>query len=273
MKKLWIVYDRDQYDINSWFANRLLELLSGTFEAEIIMRESVAEPFEAPDVAVVRTIDPDFSERLEELGSIVINPARVSRLCNDKSLTYALAEKAEVAFPEIIDISGKSMPEENEYPVVVKAVDGHGGTGVVKCDNKTELSKAKKRFARMGKRIIAQKLVGDGRSGRDLRVYVLGGEIYKAVLRSSDSDFRSNFSLGGRAEPFELSAEDRGKVCRILKELGKSDLIGVDFLVSDGDLLFNEIEDVVGTRMLYAVYGIDAAAVFADYITKTYGLN
>ncbi|MBP5313113.1 MAG: hypothetical protein J6112_09815, partial [Clostridia bacterium] len=76
-----------------------------------------------------------------------------------------------------------------------------------------------------------------------------------------------NFSLGGKAEPYTLSPEEEETVYKIVRELKSPDLIGADFLVTEEGLLFNEIEDVVGTRMLYAVYGIDAAKVFADYVS------
>ncbi len=269
MKTLWIVYDKIQYGINEWFASRLLELFGECFDASIVMREDLPETFDRPDVAVVRTIDPSFSKKLELLGTAVINPPRVSEICNDKALSYKLAKEAGVPFSEIYDISGKKLPPKGVYPLVVKTASGHGGKGVRLCRSEDELKKAKKLLK--GEKLVAQKLVGDGKSGRDLRVYVLGGRIFKAVLRSSDSDFRSNFSLGGEARPFDLGDNDREKVYKIVKALGEPDFIGVDFLVSGGELFFNEIEDVVGTRMLYAVYGIDAAKVFADYVKDKYG--
>ncbi len=267
MKKLWIVYDKSQYSVNSWFANRLLEKLSGSFDANIVIIEDIKTPQdEVPEVAVMRTINPGFSKMISEKGVRVVNPARVSYLCNDKSLSYKLAEEAGVPFAKVFDLSGELPISEADYPLVVKTAAGHGGKEVFLCRNAEELFSVKERLK--GAKLIGQELIGDGRSGRDLRVYVLGGKIYKSVLRVSENDFRSNFSLGGRAEPYELKDSEKRTVTRILDVLGESDLIGVDFLVSEEGLLFNEIEDVVGTRMLYSVYGIPAADVFAEYIIK-----
>lgn len=264
MKKIWIIYDVPQYENNKWFAKRLKDGLVGAGEAEVVMKEDLKEPFELPDVAVVRTIDPGLSEYLESRGVRVVNPARVAKICNDKRLSYELAKSCGIPFQEYYDLeAGKEVPPE-AFPVVVKTVSGHGGKGVVLCGNLYDLSKAGDFFK--NDKIIAQKLSGDGKSGRDMRVYVLGGKIYKAVLRVSKKDFRSNYSLGGKALPAELKPEEEAMVYKIVEGLGPNDLIGVDFLVTDEGLLFNEIEDVVGMRMLYSVYGIDAAAVFADYI-------
>ena len=44
-------------------------------------------------------------------------------------------------------------------------------------------------------------------------------------------------------------------------------LVGIDFIVgNDGELIFNEIEDVVGSRMLYAVSDISVVPLYLDYI-------
>ena len=48
---------------------------------------------------------------------------------------------------------------------------------------------------------VAQSLCDE--PGVDMRVYVLGGEVLAAVRRTSRSDFRSNFKLGG-----DVAAED-----------------------------------------------------------------
>ena len=45
-------------------------------------------------------------------------------------------------------------------------------------------------------------------------------------------------------------------------------LAGIDFIFDRGQPVFNEIEDAVGTRMLYAYTDIDAAAVYADFVLK-----
>jgi gamma-F420-2:alpha-L-glutamate ligase len=44
-------------------------------------------------------------------------------------------------------------------------------------------------------------------------------------------------------------------------------LVGIDFLIGDkGELIFNEIEDVVGARMLYQCTDINLVGLYLDYI-------
>ena len=42
MASFWVVYDRKQYKINGWFADRLTELLSESFDARLILTDHLA---------------------------------------------------------------------------------------------------------------------------------------------------------------------------------------------------------------------------------------
>ena len=47
------------------------------------------------------------------------------------------------------------------------------------------------------------------------------------------------------------------------------DFVGIDFILDEnGQFLFNEIEDVVGTRTLYKHYEIDVVQTYLKYIKK-----
>ena len=98
-----------------------------------------------------------------------------------------------------------------------------------------------------------------------MRVYVLGGEVLAAVKRTSECDFRSNFSLGGKAEIIDLPDEVKEYI-RLIIEALSPDLVGIDFIRHNGEWVLGEIEDVVGTRMLYALTDIDAADEYVGYV-------
>ena len=87
------------------------------------------------------------------------------------------------------------------------------------------------------------------------------------MLRISDKDFRSNFCLGGRAEVYNLSDEEREKVEKVIR-LFDFDFVGIDFIFNNGKIVFNEIEDVVGSRMVYTYTDIDIVEMYVDYILE-----
>src|SRR5699024_9006274 len=92
----------------------------------------------------------------------------------------------------------------------------------------------------------------DVKIGHDVRVFIVGKEIVGAVLRKSTGGFRANFKLGGTAEYFPLDDEKIELIEKIIHHFD-FDMVGIDFLISnEGKFLFNEIEDVVGSRILSA---------------------
>ena len=146
----------------------------------------------------------------------------------------------------------------SEIPAVKKPIDGHGGQNVTMINKKEEFEPG----------FVYQKPCAT--LGKDLRVWAIGGKIITAILRESDTDFRSNFCLGGKATPYELNHDETALVKKVLS-LIKSDYIGIDFLFDNGHLIFNEIEDTVGARMVYDKTDIDIIKLYCNYIKKEVG--
>jgi ribosomal protein S6--L-glutamate ligase/gamma-F420-2:alpha-L-glutamate ligase len=103
--------------------------------------------------------------------------------------------------------------------------------------------------------------------GRDLRAYVLGGKIVACMLRESDVDFRSNFSLGGSAKVHIPDPLETDLILRASLAL-PADYVGIDLIYNNGAPVLNEIEDIVGSRMLYQYTDIDIADMFVKYIAE-----
>ena len=165
---------------------------------------------------------------------------------------------------ETREISPRALPGNLTYPLVAKPADGHGGAGVAWLRDADALA-AYAESVQSGERFLIQKPVV---TGWDVRLYILGGEIYSAVLRTSDTDFRSNFSLGGHAECIEPDSGMRALVRRIL-DIMPLDFAGIDLLRSpDGGYILGEIEDAVGCRMLYQLTDKDPARDFIRYIRQ-----
>lgn len=194
-----------------------------------------------------RTNDCSVAERFEKRGIRVFNPSEFSRLANDKQLCYDFMEKNGVEI----------MPTRYGVPPFVKKPkDSHGGNGVVMCLNAEDYDE----------NAVCQKPASD--LGKDLRVWVLGGEIVASMLRESKTDFRSNYCLGGEAKEYSLNSEEVEKINRIIS-LVNGDYYGIDFVFNNGKIVFNELEDAVGARMLYAKTDIDIIDMYCQYIKRT----
>lgn len=227
-----------------------------------------------PDFAICRAMYPLLTRQLELMGIKVFNNSFISEICNDKARTYQYLAKTGI---DMVDSSFYKSFQLDEIISdidgvrVLKAVDGHGGSQVFLIDksnttdkNKTEAGIAEARKALAGSDLVMQPRVGH--KNQDLRVYVIGKEIVAAVLRTSREGFRANFSLGGNAALYKLNNDQKALVERIT-DMFDFGLVGIDFIVADdGRLIFNEIEDVVGSRMLYACSDINIVERYLKYI-------
>lgn len=264
----WLIYDRAGAERNAWFIHRLIEKAK-EYGLDLQLKLSSALDLNSPPAfAIVRTIDCTINLALEAQGVRVFNNYQTAKTANDKWETYQVAKS--LGIPVMDTALAEDGIGRFSYPCVLKSREGHGGSEVFLVKNEEE---ARERFLELqaiGKSCILQKKCAC--AGKDVRVYVIGGEIVAAVLRSSDCDFRSNFSLGGKVEPFAPTLEQR-KIVKTLHEHLKTDYVGVDFIEDESGWVLNEIEDSAGARMLYSCTEIDIIEKFVFYLADRAGMR
>ncbi len=253
----WLIYDQIGASRNQWFIHRLIDEAK-TYSVDLQLRlMDEIETAPLPDFAIVRTIAPKVNQRLEAQGVRTVNNYKTANAACDKWETYLLCKKLGLPVLET------SLAEEGtgEFPKVLKARNGHGGSEVFWVENRKQVqAKTEKE-----KKYILQR--PSDTLGRDMRIYAIGGEIVAAVLRQSDSDFRSNFSLGGRVSLVKADETQKEIVKTLYNEL-KFDFVGIDFLPHKGGWVLNEIEDAAGTRMLYQCSDIDIVKPFMQHVIE-----
>lgn len=170
---------------------------------------------------------------LQDRGFLVLNSIRPAEIACDKYETACLLESANVPQPRFCLMTKKILydedsfkeqitrvyedydfndPDKNkELDVVVKILDGHGGTGVFTVDLKKCIAILQAIFAIDPERklIIQKKEEADG---GDIRVHILTLRNKQIILGAMKrvkigGDFRSNVSLGAQAEPVKLTPE------------------------------------------------------------------
>lgn len=237
-----LIYSREEAKRNEFSVNKFRENLGVA-----LMYEDKID-FSAPaDFVINRTNNAAVAQEFESRNIRVFNPSSLTRLANDKQRCYEFMSENGI---EIMPVNYKKLP------LVEKPSNGKGGRGV-------RLIKSGEVDFKEG--YVYQKPASD--LGRDLRVWLIGGKIIAAVLRKSDTDFRSNYCLGGSAQVYTLSESEKALVNKIAS-LVKYDYIGIDFVFDSGRPVFNEIEDTVGARMVYDKTEIDILSLYCDYIKK-----
>lgn len=257
--KGWLVYDGAGAKRNAWFIEKLQQEFSLLGHQLSLRIAGDGMPFDRPNFVIVRTIDPKINAFFEEKGIPVFNNARTASIACDKWQTYLFCKEHDLPVMETKLMDG-SQPFD--FPFVLKSRDGHGGSEVYLVREEKEWEEKKKTLE--WSRFIAQPLCDE--TGKDMRVYLLGGDVLAAMLRTSSTDFRSNFSLGGRAEKCRPTNKQL-QILKTVKQALAPDFCGVDFIRQKGEWVLNEIEDAVGTRMLYKHTDIDAARAYARHIS------
>lgn len=256
--RAWLIYDREGAVRNADYIQMHFQLAEEFgVDLQLIIDVDVPNllakkimPF--PDFCFVRTIAPSLSLELEKNGILVFNSAMVSKICNDKGKTIAYVEKhTDVPVVPTKRFQRQQLSETllaGYKDSVIKAVAGHGGKQVFRTTEKFEMIQ---QGIGQDDFIIQPFIHGQG---KDIRIYIIGDRIMGAVERTSTNGFRSNFSLGGKVLPYSLSEKEISQVRKIISCFSFG-MVGIDFIVDKaGNLLLNEIEDVVGARMYYQCY-------------------
>lgn len=294
--KAWLIYYLENANYNKAYIKFYIEEGSKLgIDVKLILVEELefgvkdsklfilyqGEQIPKPDFAICRAIYPLLSKHLEMMGIRVFNNSFVAEICNDKAKTYQYLARTGI---RMVDTSfyrnaqGREVLNNTTSPTVMKAVDGHGGKQVFLYEPKCGETNLKKEYEAEIDKIMqgvgASDLVVQPLTGtrhQDLRVYVIGREIIAAVLRTAKEDFKSNFSLGGEVKLYNLSEEEMRIINTIIDQFD-FDFVGIDFIIGDeGELIFNEIEDVVGSRMLYQCSDINIVERYLAYIIEQLG--
>ncbi len=231
-----LLYCQKDYEKNKDFARWIIEEFSKhKGQVEIVLKEELngGELKLDFDFVINRTRDYNLS-LLFELNQIrVYNSSEITLLGNNKLAGYAYAQKKGFAFARV------ALPNFRERrELLAKPIYGHGGQGIYLFKEVAEWRQENVN------QVFLTDIIGD------IRFYILNNRIHAAVLRRSANGLTANFSTGGSVESYCYDASEEALVQKFIGEL-TIDYAGVDFLLGkNGELMFNEIEDVAGSRML-----------------------
>ena len=255
----YIIYEKNAAKRNSSYIQKYTDKFERHgIELRLVYADEIYTG-DKPDFAIVRVMAPEITRHLENIGVRCFNNYFVSHIANDKALTYKYVSDNGI---EIMD-TYYSADISFRFPVVIKPKNSHGGDRVFMINSREELMERLSLYEKDN--YVIQAAASD--IGKDLRVYVIGNDIVCAMLRQSKTDFRSNFCLGGKASLYTLSREEKELAERIIG-LFDFDFAGIDFVFNEGRIVFNEIEDVVGSRMVYSCTDIDIVEIYTEYIIK-----
>ena len=188
----------------------------------------------------------------------------------DKLVVQQLLTNAGIPMPNTYFPAEESDPDvwnfkPGNYPMIVKMLHGNRGAGVILAESQAALKSVLDAFLRLKEPVIVQEFIREAK-GRDIRAFVVNGEIVAAMERCAKSnDFRSNLHQGGHAVPIELSDLEKDLILRTA-EICELDVTGIDLLRSEKGPLILEVNGSPGLEGIETVTGIDVAGKIIQYL-------
>ena len=236
----------------------------------------VSSEYEQPDFVIFWDKDICLARQLEQMGFKLFNRAKAISACDDKILTHQILANHNIPMPKTITsplvFQGCKVDESLfidkieqvlSYPMVVKEAFGSFGAQVYMAKNREELLALRKRLITVPH--LYQEYIKSSH-GRDVRLQVVGDEVVAAMLRTSDTDFRANISVGGRMIPFippKAYVELAIKATKIVR----ADFAGVDILFGEDETpILCEINSNAHMKNIFDCTGVDVPERIIRYI-------
>lgn len=188
---------------------------------------------------------------LKSKGVFLVNTLKSMDICNNKYTTAITLQSKNIPIPKTILVSRNDNLQKclkeigNTFPIIIKLIHGSGGKGVCKVDQQDSFSGIIQALLKNNDQVLVQEFLN---SDYDVRTIVINGEIFGAMKRNKiPEDFRSNYSLGGTVQKYNLSSIEKEIVLNAAKATGCY-FCGVDHMVIDNKPYVLEVNSSPGSE-------------------------
>ena len=152
-------------------------------------------------------------------------------------------------------------------PLVVKLLEGTQGLGVVLTKTRKAAESVIQAFSGLKSDILVQDFISEAK-GSDLRVFVVGGRVAAAMIRTAaKGDFRSNVHRGGSARKVKITKLEERMAILSAREL-KLNVAGVDIIRSKSGPMVLEVNSSPGLEGIENASEVNIAEQIIKYIER-----
>lgn len=268
----WFKSEANKIGINliSKSNTEVLFTISNSFETNLFINNK-------PDFVIFFDKDIRLAQSFENLGVRLFNSSKAIEICDDKTLTHIMLAKNKIRTPKTI-ISPKSFTKFSEnnlgflknvidtlsLPMIVKEGFGSFGEQVYLIEKESEL--IDKTIELSERPLLFQEYIKES-YGKDLRIYIVGGEFIGAVIRENKNDFRANSPNGCTMISYIPTNEEIDVAKKATLAVGL-DFSGVDILFSKDGPLVCEVNSNPHVRNFYKTTNINVVEKVFHYIDK-----
>jgi len=229
------------------------------------------------DVVLIRCLSHSralyASKVLSDNGLRTVNAYEVIATAGDKLLTSLALLKHGVPTPRTkVAFTPRAALEAIEqmgYPVVLKPLNGSWGRLLAKINDRDAAETILEHKHTLGSYLHSIFYIQEyiEKPGRDIRSFVVGGEVIAAIYRHSPH-WITNTARGGEASNCPITSEIE-HISRAAAEAVGGGVVAVDILEApDGRLLVSEVNHTPEFRNSIAPTGVDIAGRIVDYVLE-----
>ena len=209
-------------------------------------------------------------KHFELLDMTVVNGSQAILESRDKMRSLQILARAGLKVPATVMCRTSkglkaALAAVGGMPVVLKVLRGTQGVGVMLLHTPASLESVLDTLRGLDQDVILQQFLAEG-AGRDYRVFVVGGQVVAAMMRTAaPGEFRSNIHRGGEGKLIKLpKGFERAAVeaARILK-LG---VAGVDLMESNQGPMILEVNSSPGFEGIEKATGLNIAGQIMRYM-------
>lgn len=210
---------------------------------------------------------------LEAMGILVVNASSIASICEDKFLTSLALQKAGVSTPDFALVFGieeakQAIERLGGFPVVIKPNVGSWGRLLAKINDLDALEAIIEHKEVLGspqqKAIYIQQYVK--KPGRDIRLFVIGGEALCAIYRTSPH-WITNTARGGQATVCPVT-DDLRAIAKAASDAVGGGILALDVFETDQGFSINEINHTMEFKNSELPTGMSISSAIVDYCIK-----
>lgn len=211
--------------------------------------------------------------QFETLGAYPINSSQAIAESRDKMRSLQVLTQAGLQVPPtVLTRTQRGLRRAVEavrgLPIVLKVLEGTQGVGVMLVHTPISLSSVLDALHGLGQDVILQQYIAEG-AGHDYRVFVIGGKVAAAMLRTApEGDFRTNIHRGGSGQLVKkLPRAYAQAATRAARVLGL-EIAGVDLMSSHHGPLILEVNSSPGFEGIEKATGINIAQMMIQHTVR-----
>jgi len=206
---------------------------------------------------------------LDEQGITIVNPPMAIQGAANKYLSSYLFKQQGLSTPDTIltsDLDTAVNVVRDWGKAVIKPIFGFKGLDI-QCvvDDDSSKTRLMKHLERRGVLYLQQYIPNPG---RDIRVFVVDGQVSGAIYRNAPpGSWINNLSQGGAPEHCPMSPEIKELACRAVRAVGAV-YAGVDLIEGEEGLSILEVNGTPSGRGIFEACGIDVTADIVRYVMR-----